>query len=212
MPGVSVARRPIRYDLMRKAAQPYLHPGETIQVIFRATTAGTNGRAVLLGLRWLALAAVLAARLLANSFVVQMVILVGCLAVVLSLMFSIMRYRYFVVTGQRILVLNASFWNSKAHGIRTELPRSTRLGPPSGRWHVIRAGRENLNVSERYFDDIEVADDPTSAARNVTTRRRCVSCGGLIEPGQPARLVSDMEWAHNVCPAYTETVAPVTPS
>lgn len=206
-----MARRPIRYDLMRKAAQPYLHPDETIQVIFRATTAGRNGRAVLLGLRWLGLAAVLAA-VLTNSFVVKMVILVGCLAVVWSLQFSIMRYRYFVVTGQRILVLNASFWNSKAHGIRAELPRSTRLGPASERWHVIRAGRENLNVSERYFDDIEVADDPTSAARNLTTRRRCVSCGGLIESGQPARLVSDMEWAHNVCPAYTETVAPVTPS
>jgi hypothetical protein len=54
---------------------------------------------------------VLAAGLLAHSFVVQMVILVGCLAVVLSLMFSITRYRYFVVTGQRILVLNASFWS-----------------------------------------------------------------------------------------------------
>jgi hypothetical protein len=204
--------RPIRYDLMRKAAQPYLHGDETIQAIFRATTAGRNGRAVLVVTRWLLFAALVGTALLVHSFAVKLAILLPCLAVSFSLIVSIMRYRYFAVTGQRILMLTASFWNSKARGIRTELPRSTRLGPASGPWYVIRAGGENLNVHEKFFDDIAVADDPTLAAANATVRRWCVSCGRLIEPREPGRPVSDMEWAHNVCPPETSAVAQDTPS
>lgn len=204
--------RPIRYDLMRKSAQPYLRGDETIQAIFRATTAGRNGRAVLVAASWLGIAGFLGATLLAHSFAVKLAILLACLAVLNLLLFSIMRYRYFVVTVQRILVLNASRWNAKARSIRTELPRSTRLGPASGSWHVIRAGSENLSVNEKYFDDIAIADDPTRAAPNSTGRRRCVSCGRLIETHEPGRLVSDMEWAHNVCPPETGAVAQDTPS
>src|ERR1035438_9594952 len=51
------------------------------------------------------------------------------------------RYRIFVVTPQRVLVLDAGKASmKKARGVVTELPRSTRLGPPTGLWHVIPAG------------------------------------------------------------------------
>jgi hypothetical protein len=44
-----------------------------------------------------------------------------------------------------------------------ELPRATRLGPPSGLWHVVPAGDEKLRVHRRFFKDIEAAD--TAVAR-----------------------------------------------
>jgi hypothetical protein len=149
--------RPINYDLMRKSAQPYLNADETIQAIFRATTAGRSMRAALTVTGSLGAVALVGTELLVHSFAVELAILLTCAAAINLLLFS-MRYRYFVVTPQRILVLNASTWSAKARGIRTELPRSTRLGPASGSWHVIRAGNENLSVNERYFDDIATAD------------------------------------------------------
>ena len=50
------------------------------------------------------------------------------------------RYRIVVITPQRVLILDAG-GNSMttARGVVAELPRSTRLGPPSGLWHVIPA-------------------------------------------------------------------------
>lgn len=45
-----------------------------------------------------------------------------------------------------------------------ELPRSTRLGPASGVWHVIPAGAEKLRVHRRFFKGIEAADAPTVTA------------------------------------------------
>lgn len=40
-----------------------------------------------------------------------------------------------------------------------ELPRSTRLGPPTGLlWHVIPVGKEKLRVHRRFFKDIRAAD------------------------------------------------------
>jgi hypothetical protein len=68
------------------------------------------------------------------------------------------RYRIFVVTPDRILILDAGkFGMSKAKGLVTELPRATRLGPGSGLWHVIPVGREKLRVHRRFFQDIEAA-------------------------------------------------------
>ena len=46
----------------------------------------------------------------------------------------------------------------KARGVVTELPRSTRLGPGTGVWHVIPAGDEKLRVHRRFFKDLEAAD------------------------------------------------------
>ncbi len=68
-------------------------------------------------------------------------------------------YRIFVVTPQRILVLDAGKVSmKKARGVVAELPRSTRLGPPSGLWHVIPVNGEKLRVHRRFHKDIQTAD------------------------------------------------------
>jgi hypothetical protein len=75
------------------------------------------------------------------------------------------RYRIIVVTAQRVLVLDAGKTSmKKARGVVTELPRSTRLGPGTGLWHVIPAGEEKLRVHRRFFKDIETADAQAAAA------------------------------------------------
>ncbi len=69
------------------------------------------------------------------------------------------KYRIFAVTNERILILDSGRWSMrKAIGVVTELPRSTRLGPATGIWHVIPANAENLRVHRRFFKDIEAAD------------------------------------------------------
>ena len=50
------------------------------------------------------------------------------------------RYRIVVITPQRVLILDAGGDSmTTARGVVAQLPRSTRLGPPSGLWHVIPA-------------------------------------------------------------------------
>jgi hypothetical protein len=74
------------------------------------------------------------------------------------------KYRIIAVTSQRILVLDAGKMSVKrARSIVTELPRSTRLGPPSGIWYKIQAGSEKLYVHRRFFKDINVADGMESS-------------------------------------------------
>ena len=74
-------------------------------------------------------------------------------------------YRIVVVTPQRILILDAGRVSmKKARGVVTELPRSTRLGPGSGIWHVIPVGSEKLRVHRRFFKDLETADTEAAAA------------------------------------------------
>jgi hypothetical protein len=74
------------------------------------------------------------------------------------------RYRIFVVTPLRVLVLDAGKANmKKARGVVAELPRSTRLGPTSGVWHVIPVGSEKLRVHRRFFKDVEAADAAAAA-------------------------------------------------
>lgn len=79
------------------------------------------------------------------------------------------RSRIFVVTDQRILVLDAGWAPSsgpldsaavrRAAGVIAELPRSTRLGPPSGLVYVIKVNEgEKLRVFEEWFKDVEKAD------------------------------------------------------
>jgi hypothetical protein len=191
--------RPIRYDVMRKRAQRYLHKNETIQAIFRATTAGPKARAVVAGMQWLVLATLAGTLLLVHSLA-GLIIDLAVLVLAYSLLIAIMRFRYVVATGQRILVVKVGSWTARTRGIRTELPRATRLGPPSPPWHMISAGGEILYVNERYFDAVALADDPARPAPDSTVSRRCASCGRIIEPDEPARLVSGMELAHNICP------------
>ena len=74
------------------------------------------------------------------------------------------RYRILAVTPTRIVVLDAGKTSMKtARRVVTELPRSTRLGPPKGMWHQIPAGQEMLRVPRRFFKDIETADDAVRA-------------------------------------------------
>ena len=74
------------------------------------------------------------------------------------------RYRIFVVTPQRILILDAGKTSmARAKGVVTELPRTTKLGPGTGLWHVIPAGSETLRVHRRFFKDIETADAQVAA-------------------------------------------------
>jgi hypothetical protein len=74
------------------------------------------------------------------------------------------RFRIIVATPERILVLDAGKMSvKKARSIITELPRSTRLGPGTGLWHVIEVNGEKLRVHRRFFKDIEAADSAMSA-------------------------------------------------
>ena len=69
------------------------------------------------------------------------------------------RYRIVAVTPQRIVVLDAGRSGmKKARGIVTELPRSTRLGPGKGAWHVVPAGTGKLRVHRRFYKDRAEAD------------------------------------------------------
>lgn len=75
------------------------------------------------------------------------------------------RYRIVVVTSQPVLVLDAGKASMKtARSFVAELPRQTRLGLPSGLWHVIPAAGENLHVHRRFFRDIEIADTAATPA------------------------------------------------
>jgi hypothetical protein len=74
-------------------------------------------------------------------------------------------YRILAVTPNRILVLDAGNVSmKKARGVVMELPRSTRLGPATGMWHQIPAGKETLRVHRRFFTDIQTADSRIMAA------------------------------------------------
>ena len=79
--------------------------------------------------------------------------------------FLVNQYRIVVATPQRILVLDAGRWSSKkARGVVAELPRSTRLGPGTGVWHVIPVEGKKLRVHRRFFKDIQAADNELGAA------------------------------------------------
>lgn len=75
------------------------------------------------------------------------------------------RYRILAVTPTRIVVLDAGKTSmKKARGVVMELPRSTRLGPGTGIWHQIPAGKETLRVHRRFYKDIDTADSVAAAA------------------------------------------------
>jgi hypothetical protein len=120
--GLILRDRHIR-RAMRATAEPYLKPGETVQVVFGAYVSPA----------W---------PLLNLSY----------------------HHRIFVVTPQRIFILTAGLRRGEARKIVAELSRSTRLGPPSGLWHVIPADGERLRVSRGFFRDIEAADSATISA------------------------------------------------
>jgi hypothetical protein len=121
-------------DEMRESAAGFLQPDEQIQAVISAQTASPWATALFAG---------------------------GLFDQPLRSLFN--RYRIVVATSQRLLVLDAGKWfPDKACGVITELPRSTRLGPASGRWHVIPVTDKKLRVHRQFFKDIEMADSAAS--------------------------------------------------
>lgn len=74
-------------------------------------------------------------------------------------------YRCVVVTDRRIVVFDSGkLSQASPKTIVAEAPRSTRLGPPSGLWHTVSIGGEDLKVHKRFHKDIEQADAQAGAA------------------------------------------------
>lgn len=82
-------------------------------------------------------------------------------------------YYTVAVTDQRILVCQSGKLSStKAKSVDRELPRQTRIGPPSGLWYKTEALGTPVRIHKRWHKDIEAAD-----AR--------VDQGLQVQPGQP---------------------------
>jgi hypothetical protein len=68
-------------------------------------------------------------------------------------------YRVVVVTDRRLLVCRSGRLSATAvNEVLRELPRSTRIGPPSGLWWKCESLGERLYVHKRFHKDIKVAD------------------------------------------------------
>jgi hypothetical protein len=134
---------------LRKAAAPYLRPGETLQYVIPAQT--TSGYATMTRL---------VPSALALPFDLQHIGLIGKISDRRA------RYRIFVVTDQRVLVLDTGKRSlHRAYGVIAELPWSTRLGPPSGGLvHVINVKDEKLRVFFMWLKDMEKADSQRPGA------------------------------------------------
>jgi len=67
-------------------------------------------------------------------------------------------YRVIVVTDRRILVCKSGrFRITPVNDVVHELPRSTKIGPPSGLWYKTALG-ERLYINKRFHKDVEAAD------------------------------------------------------
>jgi hypothetical protein len=68
-------------------------------------------------------------------------------------------YRAVVVTDRRILVCRSGRIRiSPVKGVLTELPRTTRIGPPGGLWWRCDTLGERVYVHKRFHKDITAAD------------------------------------------------------
>src|ERR1700729_4259697 len=73
-------------------------------------------------------------------------------------------YRAIVVTDRRILVCQAGRMSqTQIKGVIRELPRSTRIGPPSGLWYKSESLGERIYVHKRFHPDINRADAAIAA-------------------------------------------------
>lgn len=69
------------------------------------------------------------------------------------------KYRAYVVTDQRIAVFDTGKWGmGNPKTLLGSLPRGTRLGPPSGLWHVVQLGDEKIRIHKRFHKDLAAAD------------------------------------------------------
>ena len=74
-------------------------------------------------------------------------------------------YRVIVVTDRRILVgRSGRFTTTPIKEVLAEVPRSTRIGPPSGLWYKTNALGETLYIAKRFHKDVEAADQAVAAA------------------------------------------------
>jgi hypothetical protein len=68
-------------------------------------------------------------------------------------------YRVVVATDRRILVCRSGRLSTTAvNEVLRELPRSTRIGPPSGLWWKTESLGERLYVHKRFHKDVNAAD------------------------------------------------------
>ena len=73
--------------------------------------------------------------------------------------FAMNKYRCVVVTDQRIMVFDSGTWKTAdPKELLHEVPRATRIGPPSGLWYVTELGGEELRIHKRFHKDVEAAD------------------------------------------------------
>lgn len=69
-------------------------------------------------------------------------------------------YRVVVVTDRRILLARSGrFSTTPVKEIVRELPRQTRIGPPSGLWYKTDALGEVLYIAKRFHKDVTAADE-----------------------------------------------------
>ena len=74
-------------------------------------------------------------------------------------------YRVVVVTDRRILVgRSGRVTTTPIKEILRELPRSTRIGPPSGLWYKTDVLGERMYIHKRFHKDVEAADQAVAAA------------------------------------------------
>jgi hypothetical protein len=71
-------------------------------------------------------------------------------------------YRVVVVTDRRILVCRSGRLRmTPVKEVLRELPRNTRIGPPSGLWWRCESLGEKLYVHKRFHKDVNAADGAT---------------------------------------------------
>lgn len=85
----------------------------------------------------------------------QWLVLAGILPLII-----LNRYRTVVVTDRRILVCDSgALSTTKANEVLRELPRSTTIGPATGKlWYRSETLGETVRIHKRFWSDIAEAD------------------------------------------------------
>lgn len=69
------------------------------------------------------------------------------------------RFEAVVVTPQRIVVLDCGKWTTGTpRSVLRELPRTTRIGPPSGLWWKCTTLGDKMYIHRRFHKDVALAD------------------------------------------------------
>jgi hypothetical protein len=73
-------------------------------------------------------------------------------------------YRVVVVTDRRILVCSSGRLRmTPVKEVLREVPRNTRIGPPSGLWWRCETLGEKLYINKRFHKDVNAADGVAAA-------------------------------------------------